>query len=131
MENTVNMDTSEQEEIPLYPNTENNIPSMPSEPKARRLVLDALGFSLVGILLVSSFYWVPSIVFATYIFAALTTFTLFVAASVFLWKSNRVEPNKVARIGIFFTNALVGYVIFSVALGVIASSALSGLDFSQ
>lgn len=103
---------------------------VPSNTKARLLLWDTLGFSLVAIFLITTFYWIPQITFSTYIFAGITTFTLFCAGIALSWKSIDIEKTKLAYWGIALNGLFVIYVLFSVILGIIAASALSGVDFS-
>lgn len=103
---------------------------VPSNTKARLLLWDTLGFSLVAIFLITTFYWIPQITFAAYIFTGITTFTLFCAGIALSWKSIDIEETKLAYWGIALNSLFVIYVLFSVMLAIVASSALAGIDFS-
>jgi len=130
MENGNEVSISEKAALNPHAYDEGKIPSVPNNKKSRLLIWDSLGFSTVAIFVISSFYWIDRISFATYIFVAVTSFALFVAGIALLLKSIQIEENKLAYLAIFVNSLLLTYVLFSVMLGVVVSSALSGLTFA-
>jgi hypothetical protein len=113
-----------------YTKENNNLAALPKDKKATTFLWDSYGFALAAIFLITSYYWVPSTGIASHVFVAITTIALAFGTVTLSLKSMTIEETKFSYGGLAIGIFLIIYMVFTLVLGAIVSSALSGLDFS-